>query len=97
MADATGDSRCLKEALRCYSKAKDGRGMGYAGLMTGMPLRDVEKSLRQSGMRKEEFVVMAKDMLERQYYHAARFLYDLAGEKELAKMVAEMQSKTVKK
>jgi tetratricopeptide (TPR) repeat protein len=97
MADSSGDTRCLKEALRCYAKAHDDMNFGFVGLMTGMPLKEAEKSLAKSGATKDDFVLMAEKMLERQYYHAARFLYDLAGEKELAKMVAEMQSKSVKK
>jgi tetratricopeptide (TPR) repeat protein len=97
MADSSGDNRCLKEALRCYAKADDGMDFAFTGLMTGMPLKEAERSLKKSGATKDDLVLMAEKMLERDYYHAARFLYDLAGEKELAKMVAEAQSKSVKK
>jgi tetratricopeptide (TPR) repeat protein len=98
MASAAGnDSRYLREALRCYAKAKEDRMSGYVGLMTGMPLSDVEKHFSKASMKKDDYVIMARDMLSKQYYHAARFLFERAGENELARMVSEMEQKSIKK
>jgi hypothetical protein len=98
MASANGnDSRYLREALRCYIKANDGRMSGYVGLMTGMPLKDVESYLSKANVIKDDCIIMARDLLAKQYHHAAKFLFERAGEKELAKMVSEMEPKSVKK
>jgi|GEM_PF-6182235 len=97
MASADGDSRYLKEALRCYANAKDGKMSGYVGLMTGMPLKDVESYFSKANVKKDDCIIMARDMLAKQYYHAAKFLFERAGEKELAKMASEIEQKSVKK
>jgi hypothetical protein len=95
-AEATGDIRHIKEALRCYIKAKDDMMAAYAGLMSGMALKEAEKRLISANARRENYIMMGKDLLSKGYGHAAKFLFGLAGEKDLAKAVEGMENKSIR-
>jgi hypothetical protein len=87
------DRRCLDDALGSYKKGGNFRMAVHVSLLAGKNLKSIEELAKKGNLTKKDFVVMGKDFLTRDYLHAARFLFNLAGEKDLASKVAEMEKK----
>ncbi|MCX6774410.1 MAG: hypothetical protein NTY68_05460 [Candidatus Micrarchaeota archaeon] len=87
------DRKYLDDALDSYKKGKNFKMSVYVSLLSGKSTKSIEDLSKKGNLGRKEFVIMANDLLTKNYLHAARFLFNLAGEKDLARKILDMEKK----